>query len=369
MASSEASPGDPRNNDAEFPSVNTTAEVFISYSSRDRDNVLSIRDLLEVAGVSTWLDSTFIDGGDNYGPAIVDGIRNCLVFLLCCSASSMRSRNVRQEITLAWDLDRPILPLLIDDTVLKTSGFPDQVRYWLTGHQWIEALPPTSDHWFPQLLRSLDRAKVGGLKNQQWPATTPFVEPVLHPHGLDGLFQSAGFTDQVWPVRREDVDGIRGTATRGSLAGTCRDIGAPQVGADRQFRIGEHLHVVIEHCGEKEMYLTLLERGTSGRVYAICPSRFVPDGRLAPGRHVLPAPASPHPTFIASGPPGTEELLAVLTPAPLDLDWKPRGPEPARVLSPAEIDAFSRRVLAIPVNERQAFATYFEIVSRGDSDA
>jgi len=362
MASSEASPGAPRNNDAESPSVNRTSEVFISYSSRDRDNVLTIRDLLKAAGVSTWLDSTFIEGGDNYGPAIVDGIRNCRVFLLCCSASSMRSRNVRQELTLAWDLDRPILPLLIDDTILKTGGFPDQLRYWLTGHQWIEALPPTSDHWLPQLLRSLDRAKVGGLKSQQWSATTPVVEPVLHRHGLDGLFQSASFTDQVWPVRPEDVDGIRGTATRGSLVGTCRDIGAAQVGADRQFRIGEHLHVVLEHCGDKNMFLTLLERGTSGKVYAICPSRFVPDGRLAPGRHVLPAPASPHPTFVASGPPGTEELLAVLTSEPLDLDWMPRDRAPARVLGERELEEFSRRLFAVPVDQRQAYATYFEII-------
>lgn len=337
-------------------------EVFISYSSRDRSAILGIRNRLESAGVTTWIDTSFIDGGQNYGPAIGEGIRSCRVLLLCCSASSMRSRNVGQEIALAWRYDRQILPLLIDDTVLIAGGFPEQLEYWLEGHQWIEALPPSSDRWFPQLLRSLEKAKVGGIERLEESPTEQVVEPIRFPHGIDGLFRAASYSDQIWPIRPAEAAAIRSPATRGSRAGVCRDIAAPQVGADRQFRIDEHLHLVIEHCGERDMYLTLLERGTSGKIYSVCPSRFIQGTSLTPGRHILPPLGSPYPTFLVSGPPGTEELLTVLTLEPLDLDWMPADQAPARVLSQEELDEFCRQLDAIPVNERQAFATYFEII-------
>ena len=80
------------------------------------------------AGVGVWLDQADIPGGSSYGPEIAAGIQGCGAVTLMCSAASLASRNVRQEIQLAWRYGRPILPLLLDPVT-----FPDDLSYWLEG--------------------------------------------------------------------------------------------------------------------------------------------------------------------------------------------------------------------------------------------
>src|SRR5205823_11788040 len=92
----------------------TTPEVFISYASRNRDRVVPIARHLESAGVTIWRDQDEILGGENYGPKIVEGIKRCKLLMLMCTDASMRSKNVKQEIQLAWHFGRPYLPLLVE---------------------------------------------------------------------------------------------------------------------------------------------------------------------------------------------------------------------------------------------------------------
>src|SRR5262245_8511780 len=133
----------------------TGAEAFISYSSRDREQVLEIAGRLEAAGVNLWLDRHKIEGGANYGAEIVQAIKGCKVLMLMCSDASLRSRNVKQEIQLAWKYQRPYLPLL-----LEPVGFDEQIEYWLEGSQWIEILRSPAEQWLPPVLRALERAGV-----------------------------------------------------------------------------------------------------------------------------------------------------------------------------------------------------------------
>src|SRR5713101_8482671 len=106
----------------------TTHEVFISYSAQDRDRVLAIDDQLEAAGVSVWVDRHKIPGGGQYGPEIVSALKACKVLALLCSAHSLSSRNVKQEIQIAWKYERPYLPLLLEPVTI-----PEQFLYWLEG--------------------------------------------------------------------------------------------------------------------------------------------------------------------------------------------------------------------------------------------
>src|SRR5713226_5922935 len=108
------------------------AEVFISYSNQDRDRVLWIADQLEAAGVHVWVDRHKIPGGASYGREIVQGIKNCKVLALMCSWASVGSRNVIQEVKVAWKYERRYLPLL-----LEPVSIPDELQYWLEGWQWI----------------------------------------------------------------------------------------------------------------------------------------------------------------------------------------------------------------------------------------
>jgi CheY-like chemotaxis protein len=130
--------------------IDDSRYVFISYASADRKRVFPIAESLEAAGVRVWIDRNEIAGGANYGPFIVQGIRDSTAVLVACSATSMQSRNVKQEIQLAWKYQRPYVPLLLEPTV-----FPDDVTYWLEGWQWIEILDRPNAEWFPELLRAI----------------------------------------------------------------------------------------------------------------------------------------------------------------------------------------------------------------------
>jgi hypothetical protein len=278
-------------------------EVFISYSSLDRQRILEIANQLESAGVRLWLDRSAIGGGMNYGPEIVRGIRNCKVLLLMCSQASMRSRNVKQEIQLAWAFERPYLPLLLDDSVM--GSYPEQVLYWLEGSQWIEVLDRPVEEWLPRVIRSL--ARLGIACNDSSLATeedAQSVNPIRQDTGLQGLYSIAKYTDQIWPV---SADRAAHVSTRSGL----RDLGAPQDDVQHAYHLGDYVNIVIE--SEIGAHLLLLNIGTTGTVYCLCPSQFAPDTHLTPGRTALPLKDSKFPSFVITGKSGREHLLAIIT--------------------------------------------------------
>jgi hypothetical protein len=88
--------------------------VFLSYASVDRDKALHVADLLEARGIPVWIDRKSIAGGTSWGAEIVRGVEGCAVLVVLSSAAAMASPNVQQEIQLAWESRRPILPLLLE---------------------------------------------------------------------------------------------------------------------------------------------------------------------------------------------------------------------------------------------------------------
>jgi class 3 adenylate cyclase/tetratricopeptide (TPR) repeat protein len=124
--------------------------VFLSYSSADRQRALEIADALAEHGVRTWIDRTSITGGTRWSEEIVRGIESCAAVLLLCSAASNASRNVQQEIQLAWEVDRPIIPLLLEPVQVTES-----VRYAVVGRQWLELFDRPDERWIPEVLQAL----------------------------------------------------------------------------------------------------------------------------------------------------------------------------------------------------------------------
>ena len=117
------------------------ADVFVSYANRDVERVVPLVEQLESAGVTVWRDQERILGGGNYGPEIVEGIEHCGVLMLMCSAASMRSKNVKQEIQLAWHYGRPYLPLLLHGTIGRSyPPWQNSPRLWVIhrvgGNSW-----------------------------------------------------------------------------------------------------------------------------------------------------------------------------------------------------------------------------------------
>jgi hypothetical protein len=111
--------------------------------------------LLEGEGIGTWLDRRSIAGGSSWDAAIVEGIKNSRAVAVLVSPEAMRSRNVRQELRLAMQYDKLVLPLLLAET-----AYPSEVEYVLAGRQWVEVFDQPAEAWLPEVLRAL--ALLGG---------------------------------------------------------------------------------------------------------------------------------------------------------------------------------------------------------------
>jgi predicted ATPase len=180
--------------------------IFISYASVDRLRVQSIVDALQATGVRVWLDQQDIVGGTQYGGEISDAIRGCCAFVVMCSPASLASRNVKQEVMLAWKHQRPYMPLLLEPIVI-----PPDLEYWLEGAQWIEVFDPTSGGWLPKVLHALariDRASSDAAVDQD--AVTTGRAPV-GPSTSTARFDQQAFPVEITPLfgRERDVDDAR----------------------------------------------------------------------------------------------------------------------------------------------------------------
>ncbi len=130
--------------------MNAAPYVFISYASADRERVLPLVDRLEAAGVQTWIDREGIHGGANYALEIAEAIEQAAVLVLICSEASLASRNVKQEIALAWRFEKSYLPLLLEPVEI-----PKDIAYWLEGSQWIELLDRAAQNWLSEIAKAL----------------------------------------------------------------------------------------------------------------------------------------------------------------------------------------------------------------------
>jgi predicted ATPase len=142
--------------------------VFVSYASADRDKALQIAERLEARGIVVWLDRKSIAGGTSWTGEIVEGIKGCAALLVLISASALASPNVQQELQLAWEHRRPLVPLRLD-----LSPLPSTIEYVLAGRQWIDVLDLPEERWLAEALRALQGLNVGPLSTVPAAGSTP----------------------------------------------------------------------------------------------------------------------------------------------------------------------------------------------------
>jgi hypothetical protein len=95
-------------------------DVFLSYSSKDRDRVRLIRDALAERGFDVFWDQT-LPAGIDWDTWIRQHLAQSKCALVVWSKNSVGSDNVRHEAKIAKD-QRKLLPVLIDD--LAAEEFP-----------------------------------------------------------------------------------------------------------------------------------------------------------------------------------------------------------------------------------------------------
>ena len=108
-------------------------DVFISYSRKDSAIVKKFADELSKAGYSGWMDVDGIESGDEFKKKIVSAIKESKVFLFFSSESSNASPWTVKEVKVAVLLQKPIVPVRLDDALYDDSLLLD-----LAGLDYIE---------------------------------------------------------------------------------------------------------------------------------------------------------------------------------------------------------------------------------------
>ena len=101
-------------------------DIFLSYSSRDKEIAQRLYEYLSAENYDVWLDKMRLMTGDNVVENVFEAISNCRYFAILLTRNSSESQWVKQEISAARirELEEQkivILPLLYEDCTIPTS--------------------------------------------------------------------------------------------------------------------------------------------------------------------------------------------------------------------------------------------------------
>ncbi|HVR25552.1 MAG TPA: toll/interleukin-1 receptor domain-containing protein [Candidatus Polarisedimenticolia bacterium] len=92
--------------------------AFFSYSRADSVFALRLAEDLKVAGANVWIDQIDIQPGQEWDSAVEAAVTQAPQMLLILSPASVKSRNVRNEISFALEENKTILPVLYQDCIV-----------------------------------------------------------------------------------------------------------------------------------------------------------------------------------------------------------------------------------------------------------
>jgi len=84
----------------------------MSYSHKDKEFALSVKQQLTAAGFDVWLDTSKLEAGYQWKTHILEAIRTCSAMVVIATPNSAASHWVMREISYAVEFDKLIIPLL-----------------------------------------------------------------------------------------------------------------------------------------------------------------------------------------------------------------------------------------------------------------
>lgn len=96
-------------------------DIFISYSRQDKGFVQQLTNCLDAYGYTLSVDNEGICSGDNFAQRIFDAIENSNLVLCVLSKSCLDSKWVVNEIAIAESLEKRIISVNIDGSILTGS--------------------------------------------------------------------------------------------------------------------------------------------------------------------------------------------------------------------------------------------------------
>ena len=115
-------------------------DCFVSHSSKDASNAISLVERLESKGVKCWVAPRNIRAGANYSAEIVTGIQSSASLIVLISKDSLASRHVEREVNIADGLRKSIYPVKLIDIEIYGG-----LSFYLSVSQEIRLFEETSD--------------------------------------------------------------------------------------------------------------------------------------------------------------------------------------------------------------------------------
>ncbi|HEX3537894.1 MAG TPA: toll/interleukin-1 receptor domain-containing protein [Stellaceae bacterium] len=160
-----------------------SADVFISYSSKDEDGAETICLALEGRGLSCWMSGRDVGPGENFQEAIFTAISSAKVMVLVFTENANNSNEVKKEVALASQHDLVVIPVRIEDVKPNAA-----LAYELVTRQWIDLFR----NWEQQIERLSARvaafvsaAKEAGAPSAQLVARADWIAPKDEPRPPD----------------------------------------------------------------------------------------------------------------------------------------------------------------------------------------
>ncbi len=117
-------------------------DVFISYSTKNKQVADAVCNGLEQRKIRCWIAPRDVPPGGNYGEAIIHAISGCRVVVLIYSSAVNLSAAVMREAERAMHHAKPIIPFRLEDVPMQPG-----LEFFLASCHWLDAIhPPLEDH-------------------------------------------------------------------------------------------------------------------------------------------------------------------------------------------------------------------------------
>ncbi|MEE4214808.1 MAG: SUMF1/EgtB/PvdO family nonheme iron enzyme, partial [Bacteroidales bacterium] len=153
-------------------------DVFISYSSVDREAADTVCSILEEKGIRCWIAPRDITPGLPFAEAIIDGIKSSKVFILVYSSNSNHSSQVIKEVDRAVHHGLSIINLRLENIPLSK-----QLEYYISDVHWLDAQKPPLEQYMDrlstvvQMLLAMDEVDKGDIEEALKNETIKQEEP------------------------------------------------------------------------------------------------------------------------------------------------------------------------------------------------
>lgn len=108
-------------------------DIFISYSTKDKDTADAVCGYMEDRGIRCWYAPRDILPGADWADSIIKAIDGAKVMILIFTADSNVSKQVLREVDYAVHAGVAVVPLRLSDEQPK-----DSMRYYLAGAHWLD---------------------------------------------------------------------------------------------------------------------------------------------------------------------------------------------------------------------------------------